>query len=549
MKFNLPNKKFEQYLFLCFTLLNLLPVIQGKFFPTLDGPAHLHNSFIISELLFSNNTIFLEFYKFNEIFVPNWIGHLILSFFNMFLPAFLAEKILLFIYLIGLPYGFRSLIRTISPQNVEFSYIIFPFTYSFLFILGFYNFSIAIVLMLFSLSFWFSNWEEGLSSRKRVILFGLITLTFFSHVFIFSLLLFIFGLYISFELLRNILIDNSLFKSHFKMAFKKSIEIFIVSVLPLILLAYYIGSTVSPDQTSSYLNKSELINWIKHLRPLIAYNTAVEEIYTTIIFYIFCILIVIFAYQRVNSVITLVSNLKNTPIFRKIGNVLSKNDIWIILAFIILILYFILPDNAQNAGYFSMRLGLAFFLFLIIALSTQVYEKWLVWFSVFVISSCHFIMINYYTRVIRDLNEVALSCEETAKHVDPNSLVLPLNYSDNWLVGHFSNYLGIDKPVVLLENYELGVTYFPLRWNENQIPNTTLGSHEASDSGCKHWKTNRSNQKRIIDYVFVMNDFPNEVDSCNLELKNIVMADYMQVFKNKYCTLYKKNVPSVNGIK
>ncbi|MBK8954158.1 MAG: hypothetical protein IPM34_01190 [Saprospiraceae bacterium] len=245
----------------------------------------------------------------------------------------------------------------------------------------------------------------------------------------------------------------------------------------------------------------------------------------------------------------MVSNLKNTPIFRKIGNVLSKNDIWIILAFIILILYFILPDNAQNAGYFSMRLGLAFFLFLIIALSTQVYEKWLVWFSVFVISSCHFIMINYYTRVIRDLNEVALSCEETAKHVDPNSLVLPLNYSDNWLVGHFSNYLGIDKPVVLLENYELGVTYFPLRWNENQIPNTTLGSHEASDSGCKHWKTNRSNQKRIIDYVFVMNDFPNEVDSCNLELKNIVMADYMQVFKNKYCTLYKKNVPSVNGIK
>jgi len=34
-------------------------------------------------------------------------------------------------------------------------------------------------------------------------------------------------------------------------------------------------------------------------------------------------------------------------------------------------------------------------------------------------------------------------------------VVLPINYSDNWLSGHFSNYLAIDKPIIVLENMDV----------------------------------------------------------------------------------------------
>jgi len=134
MKLNL--KLIEKFLFLIVVLLNIIPVLSYTYFPTMDGPAHLYNSNLITHLLFEDNQQLHEFYKLNTIAVPNWIGHFILSFFNLFLPAFLAEKILLLIYFVGLPYSFRRLIITINPKAVFVSYFIFPFTYSFLFFIG-----------------------------------------------------------------------------------------------------------------------------------------------------------------------------------------------------------------------------------------------------------------------------------------------------------------------------------------------------------------------------------------------------------------------------
>ena len=168
-KFNL----IEKYFFLLITGLNLIPILSRKFFPTLDGPAHLYNAQLIKSLLFDNYTLLGDFFIFNQEPIPNWTGHIILSFFNLFLPSFVAEKILLLSYMIGLPLSFRALIKTIAPSNRLFSYLIFPFTYSFVFFLGFYNFCIALVLILITLNYWVKH-EENLSSRKNVLILFLL---------------------------------------------------------------------------------------------------------------------------------------------------------------------------------------------------------------------------------------------------------------------------------------------------------------------------------------------------------------------------------------
>ena len=100
--------KIEKWIFLLMTGINLFPVLIFKFFPTMDGAAHLYNSNLIGSLLFESNPQLNSFFCFNPEPVPNWTGHLFLSVFNCFLPAFIAEKVLLIFYFIGLPYAFRD---------------------------------------------------------------------------------------------------------------------------------------------------------------------------------------------------------------------------------------------------------------------------------------------------------------------------------------------------------------------------------------------------------------------------------------------------------
>ena len=105
--------KYELYIFLSFLFLNLLPVFLFKFLPTLDGPSHLHNANLIFQLTFSDSGFLSNFYQFTNELLPNWSGHFLLSFCNSFLPAWIAEKILITSYLIFLPVSFRWFIKSI----------------------------------------------------------------------------------------------------------------------------------------------------------------------------------------------------------------------------------------------------------------------------------------------------------------------------------------------------------------------------------------------------------------------------------------------------
>ena len=61
-----------------------------------------------------------------------------------------------------------------------------------------------------------------------------------------------------------------------------------------------------------------------------------------------------------------------------------------------------------------------------------------------------------------DLNLVLSDFRIAEALISPNSILLPVRTSDYWLDSHFSNYLGISKPVLILENYEASTGYFPI---------------------------------------------------------------------------------------
>ena len=119
--------------------------------------------------------------------------------------------------------------------------------------------------------------------------------------------------------------------------------------------------------------------------------------------------------------------------------------------------------------------------------------------------------------------------------------MLPLNYSDNWLVKHFSNYLGVEKPMIILENYESDKGYFPVNWNRKSKPNLLVGSQNLNSFLCFEWKTNIENPVTKIDYVFIIGNPENVKDSCNTALLREVVAEYRMIYQTENCRLYELN--------
>lgn len=528
--------KTEKWFFLLMTGINLLPALGFRFFPTMDGAAHLYNSNLINCLLFEPNSQLSSFFDFNPEPVPNWTGHLFLSFFNFFLPAFIAEKALLIFYFVGLPYAFRGLVNTINPDNRLAGYLIFPFTYSFPLLLGFYNFSVAIVLMLITLQCWIR--ESGhwpMSIRKIILLSVLMVLTYFSHLVVFAILLLLIGADLFF---KEILFAKKKSGS-LNTFFKKSGVLSGVSFIPIVLLLLFIARPSVGNPT--FLERYELIAWLKNIRPIITYNIEVEEVYTTKIFYVIAILLIIVGYTRINQLIQTVASSPK----REFLSILKKNtfasESWIIAAFLVLAMYFILPDSNGSAGFVSIRLGLLFFIILLIWVASQAIPKWLIATAVVVVLFVHLKRERFYLSVIKDLNTVAVDCHNASKQIAPNSIVLPVNYSDNWLVGHFSNYLGVDKPMVILENYECGSGLFPLKWKEESVPNTILGNLAVNQLPCLQWKSNVENPTVKIDYVFVLGNLNVKTDSCSMILKDAIFENYELIYSNNNYQLFKES--------
>src|SRR5205085_9970610 len=105
-------------------------------------------------------------------------------------------------------------------------------------------------------------------------------------------------------------------------------------------------------------------------------------------------------------------------------------------------------------------------------------------------------------------------CHDASELIPPNSVVLPLDYSGNWKTLHFSNYMGTDRPLVILENYECNQNYFPVQWNEKKIPAIMLGNTPLTETCIQYVRSNPENPRLKIDFVFVLGNLENKDDSC-----------------------------------
>lgn len=522
--------QYEKFVFLAIALMNLFPVVNHHFFPTLDGPAHLYNANLINHMLFHAD--FDSFFQFNSELVPNLTGHVLLCFFRWFLPGYLAEKMLLIVYFLGIAYAFRRLVKSINPEYILLAYLIFPISYNFLFSLGFYNFSLGLIGLMLILSFWIRNKHTIASSPKKIlILTSFFILTYFSHILMFCIALLVCGLYLFMWFLK-VVFETKKIKNAFIQEGKKGLVLFVSSIVPLILTILYFASR--PDTgVKIFLPKEELVKWLNYLNPIICYHEGIESAFTRKIIYILVALIIGGMIIRIKYKISAMkANEKK--------GILDFNDTWLVVTGIMLVLLFKMPDENGSASIISMRFGLLFFLFLMIWISSLKQAKWFAFICISLLLLIHAKRIRYYDSVLDIYDPIAIHCNEAADFIKPNSVVAPLNLTGFWFEAHFSNYLGSDKPMIILDNYEATMNYFPLLWNMPKLPNFQLGSERVSDCSLFPWTpSNTQNEKKQVDYVFALGNW----DSTNvdhLKTMELISTSFIQIYKNEHCTLYRQ---------
>lgn len=518
-----------EWLFFCLiAFLNLIPAVRQPFFPSIDGPTHLYNANLILQLASGQSDFLSGCYAFTGWIVPNWGGHFVLaSLLSVFTPA-MASRIFIGLCLFLLPLSFRFLVRKIN-QDARFTpYLIFPFCYSFMLCMGFYNFVFGLIILFATLGVLIRYRSSPFRWSSFVLLFFMVLCCYLSHLFVFLCLGMIVCCLYALDVLQAVVSKKGIKEN------LKSIALMLaVFVIPLFLTYVYYTKTGSRD-AKVYLLKNDLLQNIITGRSMIWYFITEESLYTTLISLtaLFLFSIAVYLYSK-----TLQNDLSGSksPVASFIMK-LSFRDVFLLMLVLMVFLYFKLPDSDSSAGFVSVRLNLMIFLFLILWISAFQFPTWIAVSSFIVLFFAQYRLLSLHASTFKDINRLTEEILTIEQEIRENTVILPLNYSGNWTEHHSSNYLGIRKPVLILENHETNNAYFPLKWNcDGRMQDLAHSNYSRFDEILQ--KTPPDIMTRL-DYVFVLNKhaFPDS-------LKQVLLQSFHLKKETPGCLLFESGKP------
>ena len=522
MKNLFKNKR--DLLFLICVVINATIVFSYKYFPAQDSGAHAYNSNILYHLLFGNSETFSAFYSINSEPVPNLTAHVVMLFFNSFLPFNTAEKLVLFIYFLSFPLLFKKLVSSFNSNNTYLIFLVLPFTHFSALYWGFFNFAYGILFFLLGVIYWTNN-RSNFNVKQIVLFFVIVTMCYFSHLVAFIALAMFCGL---FELMDFFLKLKENLKPN---ALKEKLILFLKAMsslsLPLILTFLYFSKRPS-EGIESFLPKEQLNKMLLNGDILKSYGAG-EEIATKPIFYLM-IIAVIYA---------LVSKAKDY-IDRKPGfKIIQLSDAFFIFSLVFFYLFYTQPDSDGYGGYIVIRLALYAFLIMLIWICATIKQD-----VTFGIASFIFILIFNYVLVqgkkegIAWMNSHLKKFDGAIEKLHDGDIVAPVFIADNWLGGHLSNYAGSDKEVVILDNYEATSGYFPVVWKDPSMQLNVNGKPESPEHYLNFIQKLVNYPFGKINYVLVYGE-KNDNENC-VKLMDEIRKYYVLDFSDGDVFLYKR---------
>ena len=532
------KQKVELLVVLVLTIVNAFYLFLYKYTPTLDGGQHLYNSNVIAQLI-RGNQVFSEFFEINSVIVGYWFAHAILSFFNLFLPAWLAEKIFLFIYLISTPFAFRYLVRSLN-KNLYLPLLIFPVMLNGYYFMGYFAFIIAWPVLFVCLGYFFRNYTNN-SFKKYLILGALFLLLYLSHLIVFAFGIAVVAAYLCYDLLYDWIISKNLTKKEFARWLRKSLFHFasvLLSVglgLRYLLYVFQINAGTSLSQVNSK-PADELISVFMNLSILVGFDHQCELFWNKVFFWF---LIVLFSIVCLKIVLTLVMKQTNK------NNIESKNkSFWFLLSMAILLMYFLLP-NTFGTGNVSNRILILFLVSFVVCLAVFEY-KWYIKLATIIFITLYGLGQFNKRQVYFEKQDILIAdMLSVVDLMESQSTYLTIRCIDAWDNLHYGCYIGSEKPLICL-NSPQNVGHYPVVWQFETAPKCYLGMHSPYNIEVNWFPGGVNGHIEPLDYVFVYGDYELRNNPNYAELKERILKYYEFVGKSEigYGAVYKFKLES-----
>ena len=160
------SKRFWRSAFLVMMVLECAPFWVFRYFPSQDGPTHLHNASVLAN--YGSEVIYRQYYRVIP-FQPagNALTQVMLAAILKFTDPLLAEKLLLSGYVILFFLSFRYLLSALTPYADCFSLFAGILVSNYFLDMGFWNFSYSICLLLFTLGY-YVRWRQRWRLRQLI---------------------------------------------------------------------------------------------------------------------------------------------------------------------------------------------------------------------------------------------------------------------------------------------------------------------------------------------------------------------------------------------
>lgn len=502
-----------------------LPVLMPPRFITLDSGAHAYNVHIIRSLLLDPDGTIAHYFRFNPVPVPNWSGHALVALLISFVNAAVAEKLAWLAYLVLTPFGIRALlVRHGAPAYLALLFL--PFLHHLLLYLGFMNYCLGIALFPWALIV-IGQMIERPSGPRATLLSLLFLALFFSHLFPFLVAVITLGVAMALDLLGSIRWPGRGLPKKFR---GTVLPVALAMAPSLVLLAIYRGNPVEAAGPVR-LSTAEQVAYFLEWPVLLAYGGGPEGWLAPALGACASLFIVIAAVTAAR---------KGIP-----EQARGFLNTLLCTAVILLVIFFILPNDDGAAGYISPRLfWFALFLMLlwaavILGHATSRLVRIATGISALLMISIGAGLLNYRSKAAMNTYRTYARIMEATGALAPKGHMVQAFFDGerNWLGGHLSNYFAEQGEVILWDNYEAAKGYFPVRWREENKPNIHLGKVDMYHS-CLYWENNLGSADAVPagQVVLIIAETPSE---CQAETVAIMEAQgYELAFGNERVLLY-----------
>ncbi|MBP6311374.1 MAG: hypothetical protein KA408_03835 [Flavobacteriales bacterium] len=481
--------RIEPWLFWIITTIHVVPLFVSKWFITLDGPVHLYGARLVRDLVL-NEPFISKFFHLNHYPDPYWFGQAVGAALMTFIPAWVVEKLVWGSSIIGLAWSFRFFIGTIAPERKWASLLIMPFLLAHTIWMGYQNFCLSFPLMFIAITLVMRG-AQGSCIRIPALAMVLLAL-YFAHLSTF---------FVTIAVIGSVIVWLAIVKDGAdpKQLRRVVVALGVSAILPLVFTVLYFSHVPPAEVASTRIELMELVSMIWSGRVFNGFGLVGEHVLCAGIALTFCLVGISAMIFRINQ----------------FGRQILRSDSWLLISIVGLVAYFILPDAMAGGFNTSARLLLFAMLFLCCWLVISPTPNIVLGVIIVIV-----VPLDLYHLKIQSEGSAALGkeCNELlilSPTLRNGMVLLPLNYSSNWLHSNFSNYMGVlDEHVVVMDNFIANTQFGPVQWNTGMSPLGHVGDHTVSNDPCVRLNAYSPGTKEQVNAVLTWKREHAQVDSC-----------------------------------